>query len=101
MAHTLIQFDFPYSGPWGDEMTAAMGDLARDIATEDGLVWKVWTENRDEGRAGGVYVFTTRAAAEAYRDKHSERLAAFGITGINALIFDVNEALSEITRAPL
>ncbi|MFC3613285.1 monooxygenase [Lutimaribacter marinistellae] len=101
MTHTLIQFDFPYSGPWGDEMAEAMVGLAQDIAGEDGLVWKVWTENRDEGRAGGVYVFTSRSAAEAYRDKHTERLAAFGITGINALMFDVNEALSKTTRAPL
>jgi len=101
MAYTLVQFDFPYSGPWGDEMAAAMGDLAQDIASEKGLVWKIWTENRDSGRAGGIYVFETPEAAAAYTEKHSARLAAFGITGINALRFDVNADLSEITRAPL
>ena len=25
---TLLQFDFPMRGPWGDEMAAAFGDLA-------------------------------------------------------------------------
>jgi len=101
MAYTLVQFDFPYAGPWGAEMTAAMGDLAQDIAAEPGLVWKIWTENQDTGRAGGIYVFDTPAAAAAYTEKHSARLAAFGITGINALSFDVNGDLSAITRAPL
>lgn len=101
MAYTLVQFDFPYTGPWGDDMVAAMGDLARDIATEDGLVWKIWTENKSEGRAGGIYVFETAEAAQAYRDKHSARLAGFGITGINAAMFDVNEGLSALTNAPI
>ena len=101
MAYTLVQFDFPYSGPWGAEMAGAMGDLARDIAGEEGLVWKIWTENQEEGRAGGIYVFETPEAAAAYRDKHAARLAEFGITGINALMFDVNDGLSKITRAPL
>jgi len=101
MAHTLLQFDFPFSGPWGADMTAAMEGLAQDIATEPGLVWKVWTENRAEGRAGGIYVFDNPEAAAAYREKHSARLAEFGITGINALAFDVNPDLSAITRAPL
>ena len=101
MAYTLVQFDFPYAGPWGDEMTAAMGDLAQDIAGETGLVWKIWTENQETGRAGGIYVFETPEAAAAYTEKHSARLAAFGITGINAQSFGVNDALSAITRAPL
>ena len=101
MAHTLVQFDFPYSGPWGAEMSGAMSDLARDIAAEDGLVWKIWTENRDTGRAGGIYVFETPEAAAAYTEKHTARLASFGITGINAQSFDVNGDLSAITRAPL
>jgi len=101
MAHTLVQFDFPYAGPWGEEMTSAMGLLAQDIAGENGLIWKIWTENRETGRAGGIYVFSSPEAAAAYTAKHSERLESFGITGINALTFDVNEELSVITRAPI
>ena len=101
MAQTLVQFDFPFAGPWGDQMAEAMQGLAQDIAAEPGLVWKIWTENRAEGRAGGIYVFDTPEAAAAYRDKHSARLADFGITGIVAHSFDVNDALSQITRAPV
>ncbi|MBJ2151113.1 MULTISPECIES: monooxygenase [Paracoccaceae] len=101
MSVTLLQFDFPFTGPWGAGMTAAMEDLAQDIAGEPGLLWKIWTENQDSGRAGGVYLFASADAAEAYRVKHSARLAAFGITGIVAHAFAVNDALSAITRAPL
>ena len=49
---TLLQIDFPYPGPWGDEMTAAMRGLAQSIAQEPGLLWKIWTENAERQEAG-------------------------------------------------
>lgn len=98
---TLLQFDFPFDGPWGADMAAALSDLARDIAGEEGLVWKIWTENADEKRAGGIYLFANAAAAERYAAKHKARLESFGITGIVARSFAVNAELSAITRAPL
>lgn len=101
MALTLVQFDFPFPGPWGAGMTEALGGLAQDIAAEPGLVWKIWTENEATGRAGGIYVFDNADAAAAYSEKHAARLGAFGITGIVAHSFDVNADLSAITRAPL
>ncbi|MDR5651020.1 monooxygenase [Ruixingdingia sedimenti] len=101
MSRTLLQFDFPYSGPWGPAMAEAMAGLAQDIATEPGLVWKIWTESEAEGRAGGLYLFETADQAEAYRAKHAARLGAFGITGIRAIAFAVNDALSRIDRAPV
>lgn len=97
----LVQFDFPFAGPWGREMAATLGDLAVDIASEPGLCWKIWTEAPEEGRAGGLYLFETRPQAEAYRDKHAARLESLGVTGIRAILFEVNEALSAVTRAPL
>lgn len=97
----LVQFDFPFQGPWGREMAAVMADLATDIAAEPGLRWKLWTEAPDTGRAGGIYLFDSREAAEAYRTKHGARLTAIGITDIRSIIFGVNEGLSAITRGPL
>lgn len=101
MAQTLLQFDFPFAGPWGDEMAGALGGLAQDIATEPGLIWKIWTENRDEGRAGGLYLFDNPVDAARYKAKHTDRLAAFGVTGIVAHVFAVNPGLNAITRAPI
>jgi len=100
MSTTLLQFDFPYDGPWGSAMAAAFGDLARDIAAEEGLIWKIWTENESERRAGGIYLFADQSAADRYRQKHEQRLAAFGVKGIVARTFAVNAPLSQITRAP-
>lgn len=98
---TLVQFDFPFAGPFGDEMARALQELAQSIAEEPGLVWKIWTENAAKGEAGGVYLFTDETSAQAYVAKHSQRLAGFGIRGINAKVFSVNEALTGITRGPL
>ena len=98
---TLLQIDFPYPGPWGDEMTAAMRGLAQSIAQETGLLWKIWTENAERQEAGGIYLFTDPASAQAYLTKHTQRLQGFGVTGIQAKVFEVNAALSQLDRAPV
>ena len=100
MANTILQFDFPFEGPWGAEMAAALGGLAQDIAAEEGLLWKIWVENREERRAGGVYLFRDATLADQYRRKHTARLAASGIGEIVARSFQANPALSAITRGP-
>lgn len=98
---TYLQFEFPYDGPWGEAMAVHLDRLAHDIAAEDGLTWKIWTENREAGRVGGIYQFQDEEAAERYRRKHLARLASFGFTGIETRSFEVNTALSRITRAPV
>jgi hypothetical protein len=60
----ILQVDFPYTGPWGPEMTAAMDGLARSIANEPGLVWKIWTENQEANEAGGIYCFNDAQSAK-------------------------------------
>lgn len=49
---TLLQFDFAFDGPWGEDLQIACRDLADDIAAQPGLIWKLWVENRSAGRAG-------------------------------------------------
>lgn len=100
MAH-LLYFEFPSTGPYGPEAAAAYADLAADIADQDGLVWKVWTENPETATAGGVYLFTDADAAARYVEKHTARLAGFGITDIEVRSVGVNEDLSRVTHAAL
>jgi len=96
---TAVLFRFPFPGPWGKELTEHAHELARDIANEHGLVWKIWLENHESGHAGGIYLFDDAAAAERYRGKHELRLAAMGHTGVTANVFSVNTELSVLTMA--
>jgi Putative mono-oxygenase ydhR len=98
-ALTALLFRFPFSGPWGKELTEASHELASDIVAEHGLLWKIWLEDRETRHAGGIYLFEDRAAAERYREKHERRLAAVGLTGVAANTFSVNTELSALTMA--
>ena len=96
---TALLFRFPFPGPWGQVLTQTAHDLARDIAGEPGLVWKIWLESRETGHAGGIYLFADTAAAERYRAKHERRLAAMGLTQVTAHALAVNTELSALTKA--
>jgi hypothetical protein len=98
---TLVIFDFPARPPGGPEQAAAMRALAEDIAAEPDLLWKIWTESGQEKRAGGIYLFRSRDAAEAYHAKHAARLAKVGISGIEATYRCYNAPLTAITRGPV
>ena len=96
----LLQIDFPFAGPFGEEMAQGFEELAASINDEPGFLWKIWTENQNTQEAGGIYLFDSEANARAYLEKHTARLNSFGITGINGKIFDVNEALSSLNNGP-
>ena len=97
----LLIFDVPALPPGGPEGAAAPRDLAEGFAREPGLRWKIWTASAAEGRAGGVYLFESRAAAKAYHRMHAERLGRRGITGIEAAYREIGTEPSAITRAPV
>jgi len=97
---TVLIFDFPNSA-FGPDRTEALKPLAEDIAGQQGLLWKIWTEEPAAARAGGVYLFATRADAEAYHAMHAKRLAARGVTGIEATYRGVNDILTAIDRGPI
>ncbi|MFP7487858.1 monooxygenase [Priestia filamentosa] len=97
----LLQVDFKFEGPFGNEMTTAFTDIANSINKEKGFIWKIWTENREAKEAGGIYLFETKEDAEKYLDMHTKRLKGFGITGIKGKIFEINEQLTTLNRGPL
>lgn len=98
---TLLQIDFPSHGPWGEDLTKMASDLAHHLNKTPGMLWKIWTESSRTEDCGGVYLFTDESAANAFLKEHLPRLNAMGITDVRAKIFDVNESLSHITRAPI
>jgi len=94
----LLQIDYHFSGPWGAEMAAEYSDLAHRIAAVPGFICKVWTENREAGEAGGVYLFEDDASLDAYLGPKIARMKASCNKGIRAKRYDVNESLTRITR---
>ena len=98
---TLLQVDFPFDGPFGQEMTDSMKELAESIAKEPGLIWKVWTENPATKEAGGIYLFEDSDSADKYLEMHTARLKSFGVPLVNAKVFQVNEVLTKINRGPV
>ncbi|EDZ62984.1 putative monooxygenase, YdhR family [Sulfurimonas gotlandica GD1] len=97
----LLQVDFPHQGPFGDELTNAMSDLAKDIANEKGLIYKLWIENEETKEAGGTYVFDNKEDASRYLEMHTKRLESFGYSDIKAKIFTINEDLSRLSKAEI
>ena len=95
---TLVVFEFPSDGPWGQHMAEAYRDLADDIAHEPDLIWKAWTEAPDRSVAGGVYLFETPDGAQAYTAKHAARLKDWGVADIDVRQFEVNPVLSAVTK---
>lgn len=97
----LLQMDFKMEAPWGEQMSKDFEDLAKDIATEEGLIWKIWTENEAEKEAGGIYLFDNEDDLNRYVKKHTARLSSFGINEVNSKVFNVNVPLTMIDRGKL
>ncbi|KAA0775514.1 monooxygenase [Bacillus wiedmannii] len=94
----LLQVDFPFEGPFGEEMEKAFRDLAKSINEEEGFQWKIWTENEETKEAGGIYVFEEKQDAEKYVEMHKGRLQAAGVKDIRVRIFNINEKLTKLNR---
>ena len=97
----LLQVDFGFQGPFGQELSNALTGLAESINNESGLIWKIWTENQEEKTAGGIYLFENEVTALADLEMHTARLKAMGITEVRGKLFDLNQALSLINKGPI
>jgi len=95
----ILQVDFLHDGVFRESFANTLQDLANDIVKEDGFLWKIWTQNKDEKSAGGIYYFKDLQNTQKYLEKHTKRLESFGYTDIRAKIFEVNLPLSKICKA--
>ena len=92
-----INFDFPIQ-MMGENLTKNARSLAESINTEKGFISKIWIENSDTARSGGIYVFDTLENAQNYAEMHSERVKQRGATNINVEYFSINETLSSLNN---
>jgi hypothetical protein len=97
----LLQVDFNYQGPLGDEMSKALVGLAESINQEPGLIWKIWTESETRKLGGGIYLFDNESNAQNYLTMHANRLKEMGVATVRGIIFDVNQPLTSINHGPV
>lgn len=102
MSARLLQLNFNFSVT-GQEYEAAVSPLAEAFAALDGLIWKVWMINEDEGEAGGIYLFDDEASLQAYLDGPLAEgvINHPALSQFNVKKFDVMDALTEVTRGPV
>ena len=97
----LLQVDFEYQGPMGEEMSKALIGLAESINKEDGLIWKIWTESESDKLGGGIYLFEDEESAQRYLNMHASRLKEMGVNEVRGIIFDINLPLTQINQGPV
>ena len=101
MAIVQINFDWDISE---EEVAARSGpEQAQVFTTLPGLLWKIWLRSPERHESGGIYLFESREAAEAYVDgpivARIKGNPDFG--NVTVKLFDIREGQSRITRAPL
>ena len=78
-------------------------DRAKQFLAVPGLQWKIWLDGEEERRAGGIYLFDSRASAEAYVSGPivARMKANPDITDLQIRMFDARDRMTAITRGPV
>lgn len=76
---------------------------ATHIALVKGLIWKIWLVQNEEREIGGMYLFANREAAVDYLDHPIVQAVCNnpGVIATDSQIWNIEDSLSAITRAPL
>jgi hypothetical protein len=87
-----------------EELAVRSGpEQAQVFTTLPGLLWKIWLRDPERRESGGIYLFESREAAEAYvAGPIVARIKGNPDFGdVTVKVFNVREEQSRITRAPL
>lgn len=98
----LVSIDFAFEVPQ-DAFAAEMEGSAPFLAEMPGLIWKVWGQDAEAGRATGAYLFASLAAADAYVSRifPGGPPRKEGYRDFDIVVTRVMDAPSRATRAPL
>ena len=102
MSEALVQINVVFSQSSRDTQEDP-SDVARIIADQPGLIWKIWLKNEEAGEGGGWYLFGSRAEAEDYLK--GELVTRFranpAFSEVSIKLFDIAETPTQITRGPI
>jgi hypothetical protein len=102
MSKALVQINVKFSDskPRSNEDPT---EVARVIAGQPGLLWKIWLRNEDAGEGGGWYLFESRAHADEYLK--GELVTRFranpAFSEVSIKTLDIAEGATHITRGPI
>jgi hypothetical protein len=102
MSQKILQVNLKFNITKVD-LEAAWLPVAQPIAEVPGLQWKVWLMNETENTAGGIYLFESEVALQAYMAGPivSAMMTSPVFSNIDAKVFDILENHTKITRGPL
>jgi hypothetical protein len=92
-----INFDFDIN-MMGSRLSENGIPLAESLNNEEGIISKIWIENPETGKAGGIHLFDNFENASNFAKKHSQRLLSIGAANMDIQYFNVNEPLSRINK---
>ncbi|HYQ42024.1 MAG TPA: YdhR family protein [Polyangiaceae bacterium] len=97
--HTHLQIEFEFTCTV-DEYRKLANERAPTIAGVRGLLSKLWIVDEERRRAGGAYLFSDRAAANAYLEGPivAGLRANPAFRQLSVRLFDVITTASEVTR---
>jgi len=100
MSHTHLQIEFEFTCA-AHEYQQLAAQRAPTLASVPGLVSKLWIVDEEQRRAGGAYLFSDRAAANAYLEGPivAGLRANPAFRHVSVRLFDVLTAPSTVTRA--
>lgn len=78
-------------------------ELAQPFVEMPGLKWKIWIDEPEQELSGGIYLFETRADADAYLNGPivGRMKANTALKDLSLRVFEIREHVSALTRAPL
>lgn len=78
-------------------------EIAKPFVDMQGLKWKIWIDEPTDQLSGGIYLFETRADAEAYLNGPivARMKANNALADLSFRVFEIREHVSRLTRAPL
>jgi putative monooxygenase ydhR len=100
--YTVLHLRFKLQVP-PQVLLAECEEATTVIASVEGLIWKIWVLQQEEYEVGGIYLFANRETAEAYLNHPVVQAVRSNpaVVSTQAELWDVESALSALTRAPL
>jgi hypothetical protein len=96
----IVQINFPYTESESD-LISHSSDAAPRFLNVDGLDWKIWLVDENTKTAGGIYLFQTREAAQAYASGPMVSHLKNVREGVDVRVFDTIDEAGKVTRAPV